>query len=77
MVVVVRLGKVGHEAVTVMHGDLLTMEQIDQIVIADVIVLDVNTEITFFDTIDVLLANELMVNLETAAVLEGFMQLSR
>lgn len=55
----------------IMHGHLVPVEQVNEIIITDVVVININAHITLSDFVNILLADELVLNFEAVSVLKG------
>ena len=67
-------GEVSDEVMAIMHRNLVTMEQAEQLIIANAIVLYINAHIAFFDMIDIFLADELVIDFEAGSMLESLVK---
>jgi len=54
-----------------MHGHLFPVEQVNEIIIADVVVININAHIILSNFINILLADELVLNFEAVSVVKG------
>ena len=57
-----------------MHTYLVTVEQADKLFVADMVRVNIDTQITLFDIINVLFANELVIDSKAVSMIKGRVQ---